>query len=154
MKKRNILRASGALLIFAVLGLLSACKNFFTYEPEGARFSSELVTISMHKSEPPKKVNITVFKSSKKINDIYVVTWEFDRSGVAKVIVSPEDGDDLPETDFSYSIKRKTNLIFTVSAIEIDAVPVTLSILIYDSDPSDPDASILDMCEVIITVEP
>ena len=146
MKKQNILRASGVLVIFAVLGLLSACNSFTPFDPEGVSLSPDKDTISA-KLDTPGKVKVSVFKSSK-TQDAYIVKWDVWDPEPADcnitVKVRPEDGDDIP-TD-TYPVMRKTNLIFTVSAEQVGTA--TLFIKVYYDDED----YVLDYCSIPIIV--
>jgi hypothetical protein len=146
MKKRNLLRASGILVILAVLGLLSACDNFIPYEPglKGGRLILDKYTIS--DGDP---VRVTVVISSKKNESYYLLKWGHNEAGDASditvtidkacssggtptIVTSPAD---VPET---------TTYIFTLSDTSTSYEDLFIEVL--KDDDYDP----IDYCEVTI----
>jgi hypothetical protein len=117
------------LLIFAVLGLLSACDNFTPYEPVGVRLSLEEDTLIV---DYPFKVTVLI---SSKTKDSFVVTWNFYGS----------DGSVLPETKCQVTtdsgetfadrqvITKTTTLTFTVSEVASETtIPTKLIIQVLN----------------------
>ena len=105
MKKQNILRASGALLIIAVLALLSACEVFTSYEPV-ARFLSVGMT-------DENVYTVTVLKSSKSKTH-YSLSWDIEEGTVS---VKTEYGD---ECTSGINILNTTTYTFTVTDVTSD----------------------------------
>jgi len=118
MKKRNILRASSALLIFAVLSFLSACEGVFEqYEPVG-HLSSDYDTI--YKDQD---FEVKVLLSSR-IKEPYSVLWNFLKDdeyisiteGIVDVKSDGKDFGKTPVPGQDYVTKR-TTLTFTVKTV-------------------------------------
>jgi len=121
MKKRNILRASSALFIFAVLSFLSACEGVFEqYEPVGHLSPEEGIIIVGQ----PFEVKVLL---SSKIKEKYYVVWHFanednpyiqiTENGVVEVKDSKgnfENPDVLGQGDVT---ERITTLTFTVQKV-------------------------------------
>jgi len=130
MKKRNTLPVSGVLVIFAVLGLLSACENFFPYEPGGGRLLLDKDTLNVGEGED---LIVTVIISSKIKGDGYTLRWFlFDSADdpITGVTVTYIDGSDYTGD----VINERTTLIFTVT----DESAATLIIeLLKDGEPTE-----------------
>ena len=149
MKKRNILRASGALLIFAVLGLFSACDVFTLYEPVG-RFSSldkDRISLSVNGEE---EITVTVYISSK-IEEPYIVVWVFSDAGIAKVSKVTRNDEEVYTEANSFSQVNinqttETTLIFTVKGVSTGNTKLTLVVRKEDVNEQ------TDKCEVSISV--
>jgi len=129
MKKRNTLRALGALVIFTVLGLLSACESFSPYEPKGGRIEF----FEADENDDGPFITVIVIKSSK-LPD-YSIVW------TPETVTATTDngipfGNDGP-------IRSTTTLIFTGPGI--DDLFITLKddwdneIYKYPPEDSEPD---------------
>jgi len=130
MKKRNTLRALGVLVIFAVLGLHSACENFSPYEPEGGRLLLDKDTLAV--DEP---LMVTVIISSKiKDKDAYDLRFSPDDH------VNVVDATDLSPFASGEPVLQTTTFIFTVDEANTDT---SLTIEIWKND-----VEITDRCEV------
>jgi len=130
MKKRNLLRASGILVILAVLGFLSACDNFIPHNPEPG--GSLIFDIDI---DGPLVLNtgtggIFTVKViiSNKIEDEQI-TWSLEPSGVVFVtVINSRDNSLFESGDKAVS----TTLLFTVAPLK--AGTTTLTISFYEKD--------------------
>jgi len=126
MKKRNTLRALGAVVVFAVLGLLSACESFEQYEPEGGRI--EFIDMGVNDAGDIFQTFI-VIKSSKLPE--YSIYWTPDT-----VTATTDNGRPFGNNG---TISSTTTLIFTGTTEDSDDLKIYLDdICMYPYDPYDP----------------
>jgi hypothetical protein len=130
MKKRNLLRTSGILVILAVLGLLSTCDNFIPHNPE----PGGSLTFDFDTDEPFELTKGTggiftvTVKITGKINEENI-TWSLEPSDVVLVtVINTRDNSLFESGDKAVS----TNLIFTVAPLK--AGTTTLTISFYGED--------------------
>jgi len=118
MKKRNTLRALGAVVIFAVVGLLSACESFEQYEPERGRI--ELLDMGENEEGP---FTFIVIKSSKLPE--CTITWP-------QKIEATDNGRPFGDEPGTGRIKSTTTLIFHCTSD--DFYDATFIITLSDDD--------------------
>ena len=149
MKKQKKLRASGALVIFAVLFLLSACGVFTPYDPPvTAHFLiNDYDTIQLTITEGSKEINVTLIKSSK-IQDLHV-KWEFEDpdTRMANISIKTENGTELSSP---WSIQRTTNFILTLTPLHTGSINYFYIEVYNDDDPT----KFLALCQIPIIVNP
>jgi hypothetical protein len=107
MKKRNLLRASGIMVVLAVLGFLSACDNFIPYED----FKEGHLILSKNTISEDDPLSVTVAISSK-IKDRPSLSLEWDPvTGVHVTQICEFGGTPTPETS-PVEVTETTTYIF------------------------------------------
>jgi hypothetical protein len=156
MKKRNTLKALGALVLLLVLACFLAACDAQYYEPS-VRISLKPDKLSMTTDEE-KDIVLTVIKSSR-ISDIYVVTWSSDDTSVAMVEPTDVNGRlNFNPDEGEIIVTGLANITFTVKAVGEGSADITFTVTQYDpgADPTDPDynppSSLISICDVTVSL--